>query len=76
MHRQYVTNSQVIMLPHGLLSQFAVQMVKLINAGRKRGHHVTPWALLLLPVDIVTQGIIEYRLKLSPLVLGNVSQRL
>jgi hypothetical protein len=49
-------------------------MVKLINAGRERGHHVTPWALLLLPVDVVTQGIIEYRLKLSPLVLCNVSQ--
>jgi hypothetical protein len=64
------------MLRHGLLSQFAVQMIEFIQAGRKRGYHVAPQALLLLPVDVVTQGIIEHCLKLSPLVLGNGSQSL
>lgn len=73
MHRQHVGDSQVI-VAHGLLGKFSVQMVKFIETGRKRGHHMAPRALLLLPFDVVTQRIIEYRLKLSSLVLGNSSE--
>lgn len=60
---------------HGLPSQFAVKAVELIQTGRERRHHVAAGALLLLPVDVVAQGVIEHRLELAALAFCDLAQR-
>ena len=71
---QHISHGQII-VRHGLLGQFAVEAVELIQTGRERSHHVTAGAFLLLPVDVVAQGVIEHRLELAALAFGDLAQR-
>ena len=58
---------------HGLLGQFVIEAVELIQAGGKRCHHVA--AFLLLTVNVVAQGVIKHRLKLVALMLCDLALR-
>jgi len=64
-----------IIVSHSLLSQLAVEAVELIQTRCERGHHVAAGALPLMPVDVVAQGLVEYRLKLAALAFCDLAQR-
>jgi len=71
-HAEQIGNAQVV-ARHDLLGQVAVEAVELLQAGCERGHHMATGALLLLPVDVVAEGIIEHGLELAPLALCDVA---
>jgi hypothetical protein len=50
-----------------------VEVVELIHAGGEGGHDMPALAILLLTTDVVAQRLVENRLEVPPLLLGDLA---